>query len=61
MQQSRRAGRLLPGITGHAGAEQRVPDGDENEMLMKPTVHPAVWHHIVTVADGTTCRQTQEC
>lgn len=49
---------FLPGIAGHAGTEQRVPDGDENKVLMEPAVHPAVGHHVVPITDGTTCRRT---
>lgn len=44
---------LLPGIAGQAGAEHRVPDGNGNKMLMKPSVHPTLWHDVVSVAYGT--------
>lgn len=45
---------LLPGIAGQTGAEQCVSDGDGDEMLMEPAVHPAVWYDVVAVAYGTT-------
>lgn len=35
-----------PGVAGHAGAEERVADADGHEMLVKPTVDPAVGHSV---------------
>lgn len=42
-----------PGVAGHAGAEERVADGDGHKMLVKPTVDPAVGHRVRPVWDGT--------
>lgn len=52
------AASVLPGIAGEAGAEQRVSDGDGDEMLVEQTVDPAVGHHVVAVAHGTACAET---
>lgn len=43
---------LSPGVAGHAGTKERVGDADGHEMLMKPTVYPAVRHHVRAVCDG---------
>lgn len=39
-----------PGVTGQAGTEQGVSDGDGDKMLMQPAVHPAVGHDVVAIA-----------
>lgn len=41
-----------PGVAGHAGTKERVADSDGHEMLMKPTVYPAVGHRVRAVCDG---------
>lgn len=43
-----------PGVAGHAGTKERVSDGDGHEMLVKPTVYPAVGHHVRAVCDAAT-------
>ena len=45
---------VLPGVAGQAGTEQCVSDGDGHKVLVEQAVHPAVWHHVVPVAYGTT-------
>lgn len=47
-------GGLSPGVAGQAGAEQRVADGDEDEVLMQPAVQQAVGHDVIPVAHGAT-------
>lgn len=42
-----------PGVAGQAGTEQCVSNGNGDKMLMEPSVHPAIWHDIVSVAQGT--------
>lgn len=42
------------GITGQTGAEKCVSNSDGDKMLMKPAVHQAVRHDVVSIANGTT-------
>lgn len=46
--------RLLPGIAGQTGTEQRVSNGNGDKMLLQPAVHPAVRDDIVAVTYSTT-------
>lgn len=48
-------GVALPGVAGHAGAEDGVRHGDGHEVVMEPTVHPTFRHHVRPVGDRTAC------
>lgn len=56
------SGEILPSprVAGEAGAEQRVPHADDDEVLLQPAVDPAVGDDVVSVADGTAWRSGQE-
>lgn len=43
-----------PGVAGQTGAEQRVADGNDHKISVKPSVNPTVWNHVGPVANGTT-------
>lgn len=43
---------VLPGVAGHAGADDRVEHGEGEEPLMEHAVHPLVWENVRRVADG---------
>lgn len=45
----------LPGVAGHAGADDHVEHSEGDEPLMEPSVHPLVWENVRRVADGWTC------
>lgn len=44
--------RTSPGVAGQAGAEERVPDADDDEVVLQPAVDPAVGDGVAAVADG---------
>lgn len=46
---------VLPGVAGHASADDRVEHSEGEEPLMEQTVHPLVWENVRRVADGGTC------
>lgn len=43
---------ILPGVAGHAGADDCVEHSEDEVPLMEQTIHPLVWENIRRIADG---------
>lgn len=54
------ARRASPGVAGQTGAEERVPDADDDEVVLQPAVDPAVGDGVAAVADGAAWRRRED-